>query len=138
MVLKTDFQRSDENSQDPLNENFRKINDYINDTGWVDIPAINNFTWLKQLQARRIGKEVRLRGTLSPTGSVDIKNPFCILPVEFRHNWDELYRFDTPVASANVTLGSRIYIKNNGEMTVTGQSDTGVRTIFDGISFLVD
>lgn len=72
MVLKTNFKRSDENSQDPLNENFKEIGKYIEDTGWIPLPLTSDFKAYGDNPSaapayRRIGKLVEIRGGMQPT-----------------------------------------------------------------------
>lgn len=91
MVLKTDFQRSDENSQDPLNENFTEIDKYINDTGWLPLTLTSNFRPYGgdtsfSPEYRRIGKSVEIRGAIQPTTALEPGADVIIgvLPVGFR------------------------------------------------------
>lgn len=75
MGLKTDFQRSDVNSQDPLNLNFKKIEDYIEDTGWLPLTLSSEFRQYSSSEAdtlvyRRIGKDVEIKGVIQPTAAI--------------------------------------------------------------------
>ena len=138
MVLKTDFQRSDENSQDPLNDNFQQLAPLIEDTGWVDIQTVNGFTWAHQGQVRKIGNKVMMRGTLFPTKTTDISKPFVVLPELFRHNYAISYRFNVAAASGVITNNARIYVNKNGEMKVIGQTNVDMNIIIDQINYWVD
>ena len=138
MVLKTDFTRGMENAQDPLNENFTLLEPLLEDTGWVNIQTVNGFTWSYPGQVRRIGNEVRLRGTIAPTKTTDIANPFSILPEQFRHNWPDPYRFDTPMGSNIIDQTARIYVATNGEMKIIALSSTNGYITLDQINYWVD
>lgn len=90
MVLKKDFERSDENSQDPLNANFTEIEEYIEDTGWISLTLTADFKAystdpINAPKIRRIGKTVYVSGQITPARTIPGSEQVAIasLPVEF-------------------------------------------------------
>ena len=138
MALETGLTRGMENAQDPLNDNFQQLDPLLEDTGLVNLEAINGFTFNRQLQVRKIGKEVRIRGRLGTIGTLDINNPFCILPEKFRHNYNDCYAFDVGKASAFLSKSARIYVYQNGEINIIAHDNTDGYTILDQINYWVD
>ncbi|EOS7756897.1 hypothetical protein FH945_RS13830, partial [Enterococcus hirae] len=86
------------------------------DTGWVNLTAINGHSWNKQGQIRRIGKLVMFRGSLK--GSTLSTQDFCTIPEGFRpsnptDNYE--YQFLLPPQSSNtLDNGGMAYIRTNG------------------------
>lgn len=86
------------------------------DTGWVNLTAINGHSWNKQGQIRRIGKLVMFRGSLK--GSTLSTQDFCTIPEGFRpsnptDNYE--YQFLLPPQSSNtLDNGGMAYIRPNG------------------------
>ena len=86
------------------------------DTGWVNLTAINGHSWNKQGQIRRIGKLVMFRGSLK--GSTLSTQDFCTIPEGFRPSNptdDYEYQFLLPPQSSNtLDNGGMAYIRPNG------------------------
>lgn len=61
----------------------------VDDTGWVDVTPSSGWTpaaGTESPQVRRIGKEVRFKGTLTGTLTATTTTVICVVPVEFRNN----------------------------------------------------
>ena len=104
------------NFEDGLQIAGKEVATVPEDTGWVNLTAINGHSWNKQGQIRRIGKLVMLRGSLK--GSTLSTQDFCTIPEGFRpsnptDNYE--YQFLLPPQSSNtLDNGGMAYIRPNG------------------------
>ncbi len=104
------------NFEDGLQIAGKEVATVPEDTGWVNLTAINGHSWNKQGQIRRIGKLVMFRGSLK--GSTLSTQDFCTIPEEFRpsnptDNYE--YQFLLPPQSSNtLDNGGMAYIRPNG------------------------
>ncbi|UXD47813.1 DUF2479 domain-containing protein [Enterococcus faecium] len=90
------------NFEDGLQIAGKEVATVPEDTGWVNLTAINGHSWNKQGQIRRIGKLVMFRGSLK--GSTLSTQDFCTIPEGFRpsnptDNYE--YQFLLPPQSSN-------------------------------------
>lgn len=104
------------NFEDGLQIVGKEVATVPEDTGWVNLTAINGHSWNKQGQIRRIGKLVMFRGSLK--GSTLSTQDFCTIPEGFRpsnptDNYE--YQFLLPPQSSNtLDNGGMAYIRPNG------------------------
>ncbi|MFN6682391.1 BppU family phage baseplate upper protein [Enterococcus faecium] len=104
------------NFEDGLQIAGKEVATVPEDTGWVNLTAINGHSWNKQGQTRRIGKLVMFRGSLK--GSTLSTQDFCTIPEGFRpsnptDNYE--YQFLLPPQSSNtLDNGGMAYIRPNG------------------------
>ncbi|WP_265632103.1 coiled-coil domain-containing protein, partial [Enterococcus hirae] len=104
------------NFEDGLQIAGKEVATVPEDTGWVNLTAINGHSWNKQGQIRRIGKLVMFRGSLK--GSTLSTQDFCTIPEGFRpsnptDNYE--YQFLLPPQSSNtLDNGGMAYIRTNG------------------------
>lgn len=104
------------NFEDGLQIAGKEVATIPEDTGWVNLTAINGHSWNKQGQIRRIGKLVMFRGSLK--GSTLNTQDFCTIPEGFRpsnptDNYE--YQFLLPPQSSNtLDNGGMAYIRPNG------------------------
>ncbi|WVE62159.1 BppU family phage baseplate upper protein [Enterococcus faecium] len=104
------------NFEDGLQIAGKEVATVPEDTGWVNLTAINGHSWNKQGQIRRIGKLVMFRGLLK--GSTLSTQDFCTIPEGFRpsnptDNYE--YQFLLPPQSSNtLDNGGMAYIRPNG------------------------
>ena len=104
------------NFEDGLQIAGKEVATVPEDTGWVNLTAINGHSWDKQGQIRRIGKLVMFRGSLK--GSTLSTQDFCTIPEGFRpsnptDNYE--YQFLLPPQSSNtLDNGGMVYIRPNG------------------------
>ncbi|MFB8576134.1 hypothetical protein [Enterococcus hirae] len=70
------------NFEDGLQIAGKEVATVPEDTGWVNLTAINGHSWNKQGQIRRIGKLVMFRGSLK--SSTLSTQDFCMIPEGFR------------------------------------------------------
>ncbi len=104
------------NFEDGLQIAGKEVATVSEDTGWVNLTAINGHSWSKQGQIRRIGKLVMFRGSLK--GSTLSTQDFCTIPEGFRpsnptDNYE--YQFLLPPQSSNtLDNGGMAYIRPNG------------------------
>lgn len=104
------------NFEDGLQIAGKEVATVPEDTGWVNLTAINGHSWNKQGQIRRIGKLVMFRGSLK--GSTLSTQDFCTIPEGFRpsnptDNYE--YQFLLPPQSGNtLDNGGMAYIRPNG------------------------
>lgn len=104
------------NFEDGLQIAGKEVATVPEDTGWVNLTAINGHSWNKQGQIRRIGKLVMFRGSLK--GSTLTTQDFCMIPEGFRpsnptDNYE--YQFLLPPQSSNtLNNGGMAYIRPNG------------------------
>ena len=104
------------NFEDGLQIAGKEVATVPEDTGWVNLTAINGHSWNKQGQIRRIGKLVMFRGSLK--GSTLNTQDFCTIPEGFRpsnptDNYE--YQFLLPPQSSNtLDNGGMAYIRPNG------------------------
>ncbi|ENZ7231738.1 BppU family phage baseplate upper protein [Enterococcus faecium] len=104
------------NFEDGLQIAGKEVATVPEDTGWVNLTAINGHSWNKQGQIRRIGKLVMFRGSLK--GSTLSTQDFCTIPEGFRpsnptDNYE--YQFLLPPQSSNtLNNGGMAYIRPNG------------------------
>ncbi|HGP4016197.1 TPA: BppU family phage baseplate upper protein [Enterococcus faecium] len=104
------------NFEDGLQIAGKEVATVPEDTGWVNLTAINGHSWNKQGQIRRIGKLVMFRGSLK--GSTLSTQDFCTIPERFRpsnptDNYE--YQFLLPPQSSNtLDNGGMAYIRPNG------------------------
>ncbi|PQG77559.1 BppU family phage baseplate upper protein [Enterococcus faecium] len=104
------------NFEDGLQIAGKEVATVPEDTGWVNLTAINGHSWNKQGQIRRIGKLVMFRGSLK--GSTLSTQDFCTIPEGFRpsnptDNYE--YQFLLPPQSSNtLDNGGMAYIRPNG------------------------
>ena len=104
------------NFEDGLQVRGKEVATVPEDTGWVNLTAINGHSWNKQGQIRRIGKLVMFRGSLK--GSTLSTQDFCTIPEGFRpsnptDNYE--YQFLLPPQSSNtLDNGGMAYIRPNG------------------------
>ncbi|MDT2371889.1 BppU family phage baseplate upper protein [Enterococcus faecium] len=104
------------NFEDGLQIAGKEVATVPEDTGWVNLTAINGHSWNKQGQIRRIGKLVMFRGSLK--GSTLSTQDFCMIPEGFRpsnptDNYE--YQFLLPPQSSNtLDNGGMAYIRPNG------------------------
>ncbi|EGP5556553.1 DUF2479 domain-containing protein [Enterococcus faecium] len=104
------------NFEDGLQVGGKEVATVPEDTGWVNLTAINGHSWNKQGQIRRIGKLVMFRGSLK--GSTLSTQDFCTIPEGFRpsnptDNYE--YQFLLPPQSSNtLDNGGMAYIRPNG------------------------
>ena len=104
------------NFEDGLQIAGKEVATVLEDTGWVNLTAINGHSWNKQGQIRRIGKLVMFRGSLK--GSTLSTQDFCTIPEGFRpsnptDNYE--YQFLLPPQSSNtLDNGGMAYIRPNG------------------------
>lgn len=104
------------NFEDGLQIAGKEVATVLEDTGWVNLTAINGHSWNKQGQIRRIGKLVMFRGSLK--GSTLSTQDFCMIPEGFRpsnptDNYE--YQFLLPPQSSNtLDNGGMAYIRPNG------------------------
>ncbi|HHD1584895.1 TPA: BppU family phage baseplate upper protein [Enterococcus faecium] len=104
------------NFEDGLQIAGKEVATVPEDTGWVNLTAINGHSWNKQGQIRRIGKLVMFRGSLK--GSTLSTQDFCTIPEGFRpsnptDNYE--YQFLLPPQSNNtLDNGGMAYIRPNG------------------------
>ncbi len=104
------------NFEDGLQIASKEVATVPEDTGWVNLTAINGHSWNKQGQIRRIGKLVMFRGSLK--GSTLSTQDFCTIPEGFRpsnptDNYE--YQFLLPPQSSNtLDNGGMAYIRPNG------------------------
>lgn len=104
------------NFEDGLQIAGKEVATVPEDTGWVNLTAINGHSWNKQGQIRRIGKLVMFRGSLK--GSTLSTQDFCTIPEGFRpsnptDNYE--YQFLLPPQSINtLDNGGMAYIRPNG------------------------
>ncbi|MCO5449602.1 BppU family phage baseplate upper protein [Enterococcus faecium] len=104
------------NFEDGLQVAGKEVATVPEDTGWVNLTAINGHSWNKQGQIRRIGKLVMFRGSLK--GSTLSTQDFCTIPEGFRpsnptDNYE--YQFLLPPQSSNtLDNGGMAYIRPNG------------------------
>ncbi|WP_142658203.1 MULTISPECIES: BppU family phage baseplate upper protein [Bacteria] len=104
------------NFEDGLQIAGKEVATVPEDTGWVNLTAINGHSWNKQGQIRRIGKLVMFRGSLK--GSTLSTQDFCTIPEGFRpsnptDNYE--YQFLLPPQSSNtLDNGGMTYIRPNG------------------------
>ncbi|HHD1632223.1 TPA: BppU family phage baseplate upper protein [Enterococcus faecium] len=104
------------NFEDGLQIAGKEVATVPEDTGWVNLTAINGHSWNKQGQIRRIGKLVMFRGSLK--GSTLSTQDFCMIPEGFRpsnptDNYE--YQFLLPPQSNNtLDNGGMAYIRPNG------------------------
>ncbi|EGP4987300.1 BppU family phage baseplate upper protein [Enterococcus faecium] len=104
------------NFEDGLQIAGKEVATVPEDTGWVNLTAINGHSWNKQGQIRRIGKLVMFRGSLK--GSTLSTQDFCTIPEGFRPSNptdDYEYQFLLPPQSSNtLDNGGMAYIRPNG------------------------
>ncbi|MDT2362192.1 BppU family phage baseplate upper protein [Enterococcus faecium] len=104
------------NFEDGLQVRGKEVATVPEDTGWVNLTAINGHSWNKQGQIRRIGKLVMFRGSLK--GSTLSTQDFCTIPEGFRPSNptdDYEYQFLLPPQSSNtLDNGGMAYIRPNG------------------------
>ncbi|HGF7117749.1 TPA: BppU family phage baseplate upper protein [Enterococcus faecium] len=104
------------NFEDGLQIAGKEVATVAEDTGWVNLTAINGHSWNKQGQIRRIGKLVMFRGSLK--GSTLSTQDFCTIPEGFRPSNptdDYEYQFLLPPQSSNtLDNGGMAYIRPNG------------------------
>ncbi|MFB5442336.1 hypothetical protein ACE4ZC_09050 [Enterococcus faecium] len=104
------------NFEDGLQIAGKEVATVPEDTGWVNLTAINGHSWNKQGQIRRIGKLVMFRGSLK--GSTLSTQDFCTIPEGLRpsnptDNYE--YQFLLPPQSSNtLDNGGMAYIRPNG------------------------
>lgn len=104
------------NFEDGLQIAGKEVATVPEDTGWVNLTAINGHSWNKQGQIRRIGKLVMFRGSLK--SSTLSTQDFCMIPEGFRpsnptDNYE--YQFLLPPQSTNtLDNGGMAYIRPNG------------------------
>lgn len=104
------------NFEDGLQIAGKEVATVPEDTGWINLTAINGHSWNKQGQIRRIGKLVMFRGSLK--GSTLSTQDFCTIPEGFRpsnptDNYE--YQFLLPPQSSNtLDNGGMAYIRPNG------------------------
>ncbi|NTQ99338.1 BppU family phage baseplate upper protein [Enterococcus faecium] len=104
------------NFEDGLQIAGKEVATVPEDTGWVNLTAINGHSWNKQGQIRKIGKLVMFRGSLK--GSTLSTQDFCTIPEGFRpsnptDNYE--YQFLLPPQSSNtLDNGGMAYIRPNG------------------------
>lgn len=104
------------NFEDGLQIAGKEVATVPEDTGWVNLTAINGHSWNKQGQIRRIGKLVMFRGSLK--GSTLSTQDFCTIPEGFRpsnptDNYE--YQFLLPPQSSNtLDNGGMAYIRPKG------------------------
>ncbi|MFS1039993.1 hypothetical protein ACFC93_03375 [Enterococcus faecium] len=104
------------NFEDGLQIAGKEVATVPEDTGWVNLTAINGHSWNKQGQIRRIGKLVMFRGSLK--GSTLSTQDFCTIPEGFRpsnptDNYE--YQFLLPPQSSNtLDNGGMAYIRPDG------------------------
>ena len=104
------------NFEDGLQIAGKEVATVPEDTGWVNLTAINGHSWNKQGQIRRIGKLVMFRGSLK--GSTLSTQDFCTIPEGFRpsnptDNYE--YQFLLPPQSSNtLDNGGMAYIRPTG------------------------
>ncbi|EMF0418389.1 BppU family phage baseplate upper protein [Enterococcus faecium] len=104
------------NFEDGLQIAGKEVATVPEDTGWVNLTAINGHSWNKQGQIRRIGKLVMFRGSLK--GNTLSTQDFCTIPEGFRpsnptDNYE--YQFLLPPQSSNtLDNGGMAYIRPNG------------------------
>ena len=104
------------NFEDGLQVRGKEVATVPEDTGWVNLTAINGHSWNKQGQIRKIGKLVMFRGSLK--GSTLSTQDFCTIPEGFRpsnptDNYE--YQFLLPPQSSNtLDNGGMAYIRPNG------------------------
>lgn len=104
------------NFEDGLQIAGKEVATVPEDTGWINLTAINGHSWNKQGQIRKIGKLVMFRGSLK--GSTLSTQDFCTIPEGFRpsnptDNYE--YQFLLPPQSSNtLDNGGMAYIRPNG------------------------
>ena len=93
VTLFKEFLRGQENAQDQLNDNFTKIEGYIDDTGWLPITLTSDFrpflgNTSNSPKYRRIGKNVEIKGVIQPTSAISASSSaiISVLPEEIRPN----------------------------------------------------
>jgi hypothetical protein len=92
----------------------------VYDTGWVAVPAAAGFT--SSLQVRRIGHEVKTRGTLTPTvdwgAANSLQQPVAVggVPAEFRSPISLVILGASGATSAAVVF--RVALQSNGGIQV--------------------
>lgn len=104
------------NFEDGLQIAGKEVATVPEDTGWVNLTAINGHSWNKQGQIRRIGKLVMFRGSLK--GSTLSTQDFCTIPEGFRpSNPTDGYEYQfllPPQSSNTLDNGGMAYIRPNG------------------------
>lgn len=104
------------NFEDGLQIAGKEVATVPEDTGWVNLTAINGHSWNKQGQIRRIGKLVMFRGSLK--GSTLSTQDFCTIPEGFRpSNPTDNYEYQfllPPQSSDTLDNGGMAYIRPNG------------------------
>jgi hypothetical protein len=94
----------------------------VNDTGWVSIPTSLPAPWIGSMKARRIGSEVRWKGSVDPVSTTwgAINNPQTLVDLTTNPAWAVFIPVDTMpfLLSANTANSSavvfRATIQSNG------------------------
>lgn len=139
MVLKTDFQRSDVNSQDPLNDNFQQLSPLLEDTGWIDIELLNGTTTTKEtLQFRLKNGIVHLRGAIGREAQVgtNIDISPARIPVEYAPS--RIYRYRVAQSSTVASEAAMVNITTEGYIQVVSRSNDTKATNLDGCYYFLD
>lgn len=99
---------------------------HVHDTGWVTIPTSLASPWTASMKARRIGSEVRWKGSVDPNSTVwgAINNPTTVVDLTADANWAQFIPVDTHLCllSANTAnsaaVAFRVGIQSNGLIVV--------------------
>lgn len=132
MEYKTDFKRSDENSQDPLNYNFKLLEPLLEDTGWLPITLKPGYSWSSTAEGafRVLRGVVYFRGQLAATSALGI---FGSIPVEYAPKLQ--IGVAAKQASAIMSDIAVIYAKPTGELELVGVSNANRTTYVNGITY---
>lgn len=90
----------------------------VEDTGWVNLTAINGFLFSSPVQVRRVGNIVFSRGRL--VGSSTTNMPIAILPEAFRPA--EVTHIDVSSVSSITSDTARFYVYPTGELQFVGST----------------
>lgn len=132
MEYKTDFKRSDENSQDPLNNNFKLLEKLLEDTGWLPLTLKDGYSWTTSNpgQYRVKSGVVYFRGQLARSNIT--KGVFATIPTNYAPA--TMWGAEVGQTGSAVDEAGRVYIKPNGDIELVAVSaritDVWITSIF--------
>lgn len=119
------FTKGQENAQDQLNENFAKLEDSVQDTGWVQLTLNSGYEHASGLEVeiRKIGKDVELRGCVAITNPSAPQGAIGNIPEEFRPS--KQISWESPYRSSSQLTSNLIYVYTNGQISIIRSAPSG-------------
>lgn len=112
-----------------IDENFKKLEIAIYDSGWVDVTGP-----VKGIQVRRIGKEVKLKGTSIVNESTSAT--VFVLPKGLRPS--DGFAYDLGFQESSTGHRCILFFNKDGNVVVLYNVKDNAPVIFNGISWFTD